>query len=852
MVKLGSTLKSSRKDKRLANSDNIYDKRLGKMQEEINQEVSSLSPVDEEDLTRSFNENGRSVTKFADRLYSPQNFSGKGYKILRKNIKPVSLAITEIVVSSVPTSDGYMSFIINGVESHVDVVTSSDTTTDKVADKIVAKLTETMTEYEVSKDASTITLTRKFGGEVSTASSFSAVNTGASCSITDSTKKELRNILTPIMMNQPNTIYEVRYDFDLNGETIEMQEGCTLKFEGGLIANGEIIYNKTYIDVLNSGIFKNVVVSGTLRNNIAYSDWFCTNKDGINDDSTALQNFLNCSAGKLIVNKGNYHINNTLKLPAYTEVDFSFSTIYPSSNITCLLYEGDYSSRQANIDTTLRNFIIDSKGSDNIVGLQIGRGVYFNYVYNFDIRVYGEESIGILETSNFNAILRDGRIIGRIQGYHDNSIGIKFTTGTDSDFNNQVTNLKTDSVLIQGFEYGCLLDYGTGAHDTIMFSNIGFSSCNIGYYFKSGYTNCIITNQRIENSNLLVKLEQNRALTIIDAYILNTGALEQKGGVCNMLGTIHCITTSKDNVKNKRAFYIGDRARFNFDASHYTNWGYGLESVFNEKVYRFGKKYISMDAALNNVGITSFENDIPLITDSSYSERQLALNVSANKFRTWNGGTTLVINKGDTCVKLQTSIFSVTGGVDGQKILITSNSEDYVQVAFDGRFFIINNDNFILTERVNDNWKILSHNAVSFNSTESIGFISGKGLIINKKGTYRDAFDRAGNVAVVGSFNERPAILTEEDKGKEYFDTSLNRPIWWDGNKWIDAQNNTGYKNKGASNVRPNTNKQDEGFVYYDTTLKKLILWNGTNWVNIDGTELVATASNEQGAENPS
>ena len=247
MVKIGSTLESSRKDGKLANSDNIYDKRLGKMQEEINQKVSSLSPVDEEDLTKTFDEDGHSVTKFADRSYSPQDFSGKGYKILRKNIKPVSLAVTKIVVSSAPTSDGYLAFIINGVESHVDVVASSDTTTDKVADKIAAKLSETMTVYEVSKDASTITLTRKFGGEISTASFFSAVNTGASCSIADSTKKELRNILTPIMMNQPNTIYEIRYDFDLNGETIEMQEGCTLIFNGGSVNGiGSLIGDNTF------------------------------------------------------------------------------------------------------------------------------------------------------------------------------------------------------------------------------------------------------------------------------------------------------------------------------------------------------------------------------------------------------------------------------------------------------------------------------------------------------------------------------------------------------------------------------------------------------------------------------
>ena len=262
MVKLGSTLESSRKDKRLANSDNIYDKKLGKMQEKINQEVSSLSPVDEEDLTRSYNDNGRSVTKFADRSYSPQNFSGKGYKILRKNIKPVSLAVTKIIVSSVPTSDGYLAFIINGVESHVDVVASTDTTIDKVAEKIATKLNDTMSEYDVSRSASTITLTRKFGGTVSTPSSFSAVGTGVSCSVKDSSKTKLRNLITPAMISEPNTIYEIRYDFDLDGESIEMQEGTVLKFEGGILRNGKINAFKIYLEKCSKENFHDVEFIG--------------------------------------------------------------------------------------------------------------------------------------------------------------------------------------------------------------------------------------------------------------------------------------------------------------------------------------------------------------------------------------------------------------------------------------------------------------------------------------------------------------------------------------------------------------------------------------------------------------
>ena len=42
------------------------------------------------------------------------------------------------------------------------------------------------------------------------------------------------------MISQPNTIYEIRYDFDLDGETIEMKEGCTLMFCGGSFSNGVV------------------------------------------------------------------------------------------------------------------------------------------------------------------------------------------------------------------------------------------------------------------------------------------------------------------------------------------------------------------------------------------------------------------------------------------------------------------------------------------------------------------------------------------------------------------------------------------------------------------------------------
>lgn len=57
----------------------------------------------------------------------------------------------------------------------------------------------------------------------------------------------VKNILTQDMINQPNTIYEIRYDFDLNASTIEVPSDCILKFEGGSLNNGELNPNNVYI-----------------------------------------------------------------------------------------------------------------------------------------------------------------------------------------------------------------------------------------------------------------------------------------------------------------------------------------------------------------------------------------------------------------------------------------------------------------------------------------------------------------------------------------------------------------------------------------------------------------------------
>lgn len=239
---------------------------------------------DEEDLT-SVKESEHDVLKLADRSYAPENFSGKGYKILRRNIKSVSIAVTKIQIESAPSTDGTLSFTVNGKETQVAVSATTDNTTALVAQKVASTLQESMTEYEVSVDASLITLTRKSDGSV-TPSVFSASTTGVVCTILDSTKRESRNILTSAMINQSNTIYEIRYDFDLNDQNIKVPDNSTIKFVGGSFNNGKINPNDGYVvNDTELCVFYNIIFTkySMFNEKLLFQDYWIDNifKSGI-------------------------------------------------------------------------------------------------------------------------------------------------------------------------------------------------------------------------------------------------------------------------------------------------------------------------------------------------------------------------------------------------------------------------------------------------------------------------------------------------------------------------------------------------------------------------------------------
>lgn len=226
-------------------------------------------PADEEDLT-SVNQNGQSVLKFADKPYSPENFNGKGYIILRKNIQKVSIPIITITVNSIPTTSGNLTFAIDGITTNVAVSIDTETSIELVVKKIADYLEKDMSNYIITTSSNVITLTCIYISTLQP-SSFSANSTGIDCIIADSYKDEYRNVITPSMISASNTIYEIKYDFELLPNTF-LDISCEFYLNGGSIKS-KYVYKNINLNTTpfkltskQSNIFNSAIISAPYLN----------------------------------------------------------------------------------------------------------------------------------------------------------------------------------------------------------------------------------------------------------------------------------------------------------------------------------------------------------------------------------------------------------------------------------------------------------------------------------------------------------------------------------------------------------------------------------------------------------
>lgn len=301
--------------------------------------------ADEEDLTMvSVDE--QPAIKLKDKAYEPEKYSGLGRKYLRKNItydiKIVHFGgfVENVAVQAIGA------VITNGNSSNVvyDRIRKSFLYMEKKDLGTPAKYYDVWTSDEVNYDdyyQSSFTT----GYTIRTDVVFMLGNVPYRW---DDNDKELavwdefyeahsKNILTQEMFNNPNTIYHIQYDYDLNGKSITIPEGCTLEFEGGSLRNG------TLAGELKTDTPLDVKSIGCVYNDAAYSEHNvkCLKiLEGItNDVHLEINDTLYLGGGNVNIQKSLFIEGNENTIYVHNFNGFTVAEDFTACNIKVIAYE---------------------------------------------------------------------------------------------------------------------------------------------------------------------------------------------------------------------------------------------------------------------------------------------------------------------------------------------------------------------------------------------------------------------------------------------------------------------------------------------------------------------------------
>ena len=313
-------------------------------------------------------------------------------------------------------------------------------------------------------------------------------------------------------MTQENTIYEIRYDFDLGGETLEMPSNSVLDFIGGSFFNGTLKGDNTLIKGYDNAVFgENLNIQGTFANDSAKTAWF-EDSDGCVDACQVISKHVEISDSR---NYGTANLQDGCVLDVNGQ-DAVFDLIRTY---------GDY----VNID--LAGGSIGSTFGGGLVAETVTGGRTFKaqggHSFRVGQRLHSSKNVGA-KTLNFfgnaNAPLADPVVVTSVNG---NTITINKDLGSytlhkglglgNTNWQRFIETYGKKLVVSNGvikniYAYVCqTLSDGIVEFNYIDFKNLGLDSFYLGHYATLSFYKCNIS-KPIDYAKSTIMLYQGSVL----------------------------------------------------------------------------------------------------------------------------------------------------------------------------------------------------------------------------------------------------------------------------------------------------------------------------------------------------
>lgn len=670
-----------------------------------------------------------------------------------------------------------------------------------------------------------------------------------------------KNILTQDMINDANTVYEIRYDFDLNGAEIQIKDGCVLNFVGGSFNNGTINGNVYDINAPKSKIFENITIKGAAKlNNYYLIDWWVktpqyefVKENNTIDNYQDIQSALDCGAENFIFSSDRYYyIKQTLlingEINLFSDVEHKHYTgndrahrkeppcLYSNEIITLIEYKYKSDTYKGTIYIGTIDLVCNKPFSD-----LSEKDTPILYIHA-DQKTVNNTVWGVVVKCNIKATDLTIDLKNEYPDIYEQSINIYAPNYTGlmikADYAN-FSYIKVYSCICMTY-YGIIIPKTENNKWITDITFEGDTKCVIGGKFIGGGSPVRIFGSH-QPEYALAKTDEIRNVGyFVGGYIqlygyiwdINQDILESKGNcpkypiqINNVLGEYNnpliSNTIKKEIFSGYRNIHLNYR-NLNISAIYSDNLLNYVNSEQFEKIIK--------DFSLTIDGVSYKEKTNIYNSRYLFGQIPFVSSMKSNAINCYPQAYIIKESNEPIEYKLKFKIEDISYNIQWDIIIKAMDKNCHIK-------YTNLNGEIVYDEDVDISISYYQHSAFVLHVDRG-GVLE---ITIHIDGKIGDRkllplVKIPWDLQIYSNIEAKDSAI---NKGEFVYNVNTHKAGWWNGVEWVD---NNGYSvkyiTKGDTRQRPTLTNADEGFDYYDNVLKKKILWNGIAWVNMDGTAL--------------